>query len=211
MKFRLAALAALALCSTATHAALTNGGFENPVFTANNWYPVASIPGWTATPSNANIEVWAQPYLNVAAYEGNQFVELNSNLASTIYQDISSVAGQSVGYTFAHRGRAGTDTMSFTATDLGADGIFGTSDDVVLVTRTVSDGNSGWGFYSDRGIITSGNTIRLSFTAVNPTGSVGNFLDAVRFDAGVPEPTALALVGLGLAGLGLSRRRKQQA
>ena len=123
MKFRLAALAALALCSTATHAALTNGGFENPVFTANNWYPVASIPGWTATPSNANIEVWAQPYLNVAAYEGNQFVELNSNLASTIYQDISSVAGQSVGYTFAHRGRAGTDTMSFTATDLGADGI----------------------------------------------------------------------------------------
>lgn len=209
MKLRLAAIAALALCSSVSQAALTNGGFEQPVFAANNWYPVASIPGWTPAPSGANIEVWAQPFGGFAPYEGNQFVELNSNVAASIYQDVTTVAGQSLGYAFAHRGRNSTaDVMNFTATDLGTDGIFGTSDDVVLVNRTVTDGTSAWGYYADRGIVTNGNTVRLSFTAVNPQGSLGNFLDAVRFDSGVPEPTALALVGLGLAAVGLSRRRK---
>jgi len=211
MNIRLIASAATLLFATASQAALTNGGFESPVLAANNWYPVASIPGWSASPTGANIEVWVQPFSGVAAYEGNQFVELNSNVASTIYQDVGSVAGQSVGYAFAHRGRTGVDTMRFTATDLGTDNMFGTADDTVLVTRTVSDGTSAWGAYADRGFITSGNNIRLSFTAVNPLGSVGNFLDAVRFDTSVPEPAGLALVGLGLVGIGLSRRRKQQA
>ena len=42
-------------------------------------------------------------------------------------------------WNFAHRGRVGVDVAAVTITDLGADGIFGTSDDAVL--RDLSPGN----------------------------------------------------------------------
>lgn len=210
MKAGLLSGAAALLFATGAHAALLNGGFENPVIGAGTFSTFATIPGWTVTPAGAGIEVWHQPFNGVSAYEGTQFVELNSTQTTTIYQDVTGIGlGQSLAYQFAHRGRAGIDTMRFTATDLGSDGIFGNGDDTVLVTRLVSDGTTGWGFYSGSGIYALGNAIRLQFAAVSPGGSVGNFLDAVQF--AVPEPGAFALTGLGLVLLGASHRRRAQA
>jgi hypothetical protein len=80
------------------------------------------------------------------------------------------------------------------------------------IYRLVSDGNTAWGFYTGSGITALGNTVRFSFESVNAAGgpTVGNFLDAADFGVGVgqvPEPATLALLGLGLAGLGFSRRK----
>ncbi|MGJ3626834.1 Ig-like domain-containing protein [Sphingomonas sp. MMS24-JH45] len=143
----------------------------------------ADVPGWSTTASDGQIEIWSTGYNGVAAYEGNQFFEVNANEAASLYQEFRSVAGSAVDVSFAHRGRTGADTMRLTATDLGADGVFGTADDVVLLTRDVTDDQTAWGVHT--ATLTgaaSGNVIRLDFAAVSEASgdpTIGNFLDAV--------------------------------
>lgn len=195
-----------------------NGGFESPSFGPNtNSYPV-TIPGWHT--NDSSFEIWGSGFLGVSAFEGVQFAELNAFIAGTLYQDINGIgAGSRVGFQFAHRGRDQVDTMRFTLTDLGADGVLGGEDDTILYSGVYSDGTQAWGYYDASGvsaIYALGNTVRFSYTAVEfSSGSVGNFLDAADFGVGVggvpasaPDAgSTLSLVGISLGLMAWASRR----
>jgi hypothetical protein len=214
------ALVAVATMAPAAMAGLVNGGFESPPVSPNSVNFPVTIPGWRTTDSA--FEIWGTGYGAVPSYEGNQFAELNAYLAGTLSQDVSGIsAGSRVGFEFAHRGRAGVDTMRFTLRDLGLDGQLGGGDDTVLFTKDYSDGTSAWGFYdasAEAPILALGNKVEFSYQALSAVGgaSIGNFLDAADFGVGVggvpstaPEAgSTLAFLGLGsLVLAGLARRR----
>lgn len=216
---RLLAALVVTLGGVATaNAGLINGGFESPPVAANSVNFPASIPGWQTTDSA--FEIWGTGFNGVPAYEGNQFAELNAFIAGTLYQDVSGItAGSLVGFQFAHRGRAGNDTMRLTITDLGANGVLGGGDDTVLFTDTYTDGTAAWGFYTNGSpILALGNTVRFAYEAVSSAGgaSVGNFLDAADFGVGVGAPvpapsTWVVAAVIGTCGLGAYARRRTPA
>ena len=171
-----------------------NGGFELPDFPdANTLHFVdeESVPGWDTDATDNQIEIWDSGFQNVAAYEGDQFAEINANQVAALFQTFQPGAGSTLSVQFAHRGRQGVDTMRVVATDLGADGTFGTADDVVLFNEQFSDGNTAWGVYT-RPLTTaaSGNLMRVEFRSISSAGgsaSVGNFIDGIAVLEGLAD------------------------
>lgn len=161
--------------SCPTPITLANGDFEQPVMT-NEWstYPQASVPGWNTTARDGLIEYWRSGFQGVPSYSGNQFVELNANFASALYQDIATTPGQTIQWSLAHRGRQGTDVMAVK---------IGTTSNPVEQQR-LSDGKA-WGAYSGTYTVPAGQTTtRFQFEAISSAGgnaTVGNFLDAIQF------------------------------
>ena len=177
-----------------------NGGFELPDYPdTNNLHFVdeSLVPGWQTDATDGVIEIWDSGFQNVPAYEGDQFAEINANQVAALSQNFQPGIGADVSVQFAHRGRQGVDTMRVVATDLGLDGIFGTADDVVLLSEQFSDGNTAWGMYS-RQITTeaSGNVIRFEFRSISAAGgrpSVGNFIDGISIVEGLTDSDTIGI------------------
>lgn len=113
---------------------LINAGFDDiPITTtyrlmdsANASSPTAGI-GWSTTASDAKVEVgnlqkgnaygldveYNTTILNAPSIrEGNQFVELNAEEESSLYQIVNTEAGKMYKWSLSHRGREGLDTMA---------------------------------------------------------------------------------------------------
>lgn len=177
---------------------VVNGSFEATVQGANSWSTYNSLPGWTGLPT-----VELRNNVAGAAYEGKNFVELDSNRNSGIAQTI--FAKGLVELSFFYSARTGTAAGS---NDIGVsfgesfqsvvlDGVAGTSagNDWKKFTRVIDLGNSG-------------NAV-LAFYALGKSDSYGGSLDNITVTA-VPEPEtyALLLAGLGLMGMVARRRNK---
>lgn len=157
---------------------LCNSDFDDVQFlppSSIGFYVNGKIPCWRTTASDSIIEMWSSGFGGVPLYSGNQFIELNAYMFSTLYQNFTASAGTSLNVSFAHRGRSGVDTMTVQVGPVGGPyttlGRFGT-------------GNTAWGFYTVNYTIPPGmgNYFSLRFTSVytaSGNATVGNFLDAI--------------------------------
>jgi uncharacterized repeat protein (TIGR01451 family) len=169
------AIAAQVPSSCSPAVSLVNGGFEDPQFgnQTTNIVNQSVIPGWSTTAADGAIEIWH--VTTPAAATGTQHAELNANLVSTLFQDVTTVPGQTLKWQLQHRGRQGTDVM---AVLLGPP-----AGPLVQQGAAISDPNTAWGTYSGLYTVPAGQTTtRFAFQSVSSAGgspSLGNFLDSI--------------------------------
>ncbi len=163
-------------CLAGQKYALENGSFEANELITSHWqaYDASAITGWQTTARDNKIEIWYTGFLGVSAPDGRYLAELNANQPSALYQDIDSVPGERLTWSFYHRGRAGVDTMEVR---------IGSPGDTV-VQRVFSTGQT-WTKYEGLYRVPVGQTVtRFEFAAVrtaNGNLTVGNLLDNVQF------------------------------
>jgi hypothetical protein len=192
-------------------AQIINGGFEQP-FVSSSWTLVHenNVPGWDTTATDNQIEIQTCSLFHCGALGTRQYAELNANQVSTLYQDVTTTAGETFFWRFFHRGRQGVDTMRLSIIDLASN--------ATLFSQNYSTGNQAWLQYQGTTVATGANT-RWQFQSVSAAGgnpAIGNFLDEVYFDrtppAGfktTPEPASmLGLLAMGVIGAIYTRKQK---
>jgi uncharacterized repeat protein (TIGR01451 family) len=172
------------VAACAAGAAIVNGGFELPFQAPSTFSLVneSTVAGWKTTAADDKIEIWGTGFNGVPSYQGNQFVELNANLTSALYQDLCVLPGDSINWSVAHRGRSGVDNMVIRIGIPGA----------LVTQRSVSTGNTAWVVYTGGYRVPMGQTVtRFQFEAVstaNGSNSVGNFIDDVNINIITRQP-----------------------
>ena len=155
----------------------------------------STVNGWKTTASDNAIEIWYNNFMGVSAYSGNQFIELNANMQSALYQDVVTTPGTKLIWGFAHRGRNGIETIDFEV---------GSPNGPYTKIGSYSDGTDKWGYYSGVYEVPVGQTTTRFYYSSKDPGGVGNFIDAIEFytteeskDSVFVKVNALPTVNLG--------------
>ncbi len=186
---------AATVCPSAV--ALVNGDFELPVISAASMSLISegTMPGWKTTAPDKVFELWREVRMGVEAGSRVQFVELNANYVSTLYQDLPTTPGQALRWNLKHRGRLGTDVM---ALNIGPPG------GALVQQRSISDGQA-WGTYGGNYTVPAGQTTtRFAFESISAAQNkptYGNFLDGISFGTSPCLVTTTA-VSAGTANVG---------
>ena len=195
---------ALAASFGAAHAGnlVVDGSFEDQVQAAGSWSVYSAINGWT-TVSGSGIEL--RNDVAGTAYDGVNFVELDSYSNSAMAQTLTTVAGSTYDLSFAYSARPGVIT--------GSNPIQVLWNGIGITTVTANGSNlsdNDWHVFNYT--VTGTGSDTLTFRAIGVNDSLGGSLDAVTVTAAVPEPSTYAMMflGLGLIGASLSRRRKMR-
>ena len=194
--------AVLAASVGAAHAGTTNlvvdGSFEDQLQAAGSWTVYSAINGWT-TVGGSGIEVRNQVAGN--AFDGANYVELDSTSNSAMAQTLTTVAGAQYSLSFAYAARAGVSA--------GSNPIEVLWNGLSLATVTANgNGQSGNAWQLFDYVVTGSGSDTLGFRAVGVSDSYGGSLDAVTVTA-VPEPSTYAMMFAGLVAIGFSLRGRR--
>ncbi|HLO86016.1 MAG TPA: PEP-CTERM sorting domain-containing protein [Nostocaceae cyanobacterium] len=182
---------------------VTNGSFEQPQIPSGSIVILPSIPGWNLLPGSQGTGIEIQNNVAGSPFQGQQFVELDSNGVTGIFQDLATQVGETYRLEFAFSPRPGVRqnilNINWGGQSLGT-----------LSTSGVALNNTNWTVFSTDLLATSPIT-RLSFNNFNElSNSVGTYLDAVSVTA-VPEPASLlGLLGIAAVTATATLKRKQQ-
>lgn len=186
---------------------VVNGGFEQPAIANGTFALSPSIPGWTLE-KGTSIET--QNHVAGSPYEGDQFVELDSDASSGIYQDVATTAGSSYTLQLAFSPRPGTGPADNTLT-VRFGGVT-----VLVNTRDGSKlGDTNWDVFNIPVTATAATSRIELIDTSSLSNSVGVYVDDVSL---VPPPAAalpeapmavgIPLAGAAVFGFAFWRRRR---
>ena len=216
-----AALSLSAVSTSASASVIFSDSFESPQ--VNSWQVFQSGVGdngdWTAV-AGAGIEIQNDSIVGFDAFDGEQFVELDSDRSrggvagptnSSMATNVAFKTGQEYEVSFAYRPR--TRTANDNVIELFAVDFDGNSINSGTLLTSVSETTltlSDWTVITATFVATS--TMNgLQFAASGISNSLGGYIDAVTVSE-VPLPAGLPLFLAGLAGLTFARGgRKQEA
>jgi hypothetical protein len=166
------ALAALAGATSAAHAVnlLTNGSFEQPVSTVNQY---AAIPGWTRT-CGTSIEIQSVAGTGLNAANGTQWWESDGVNNTCLTQTVPTAFNGVYTLTFAHSPRPGVLNNTV---EVYWDG------SLISTINANGVGNSinFWRIYSFN-VVATGSSSTVEFRAAGPSDQVGGYIDGVSLD-----------------------------
>jgi hypothetical protein len=201
MRYVFALMAAAALANAANANIVVNGSFEDPAITSGfvaYYQGSTGITGWTVTAPSAGQGVDIVSAIGFGnpnwAFDGAQSVELAGTPGRAgVEQALLTTPGQAYTLSFALSSQTGGSVV---------DGVSVFWDGALVATLT-SPGFGTWETFSFNLTGGAGSTSMLAFVG-NTDGFFGTLVDDVSVV--VPAPSAAAL--MGLAGLGMTRRRR---
>ena len=200
---------------------VTNASFETPVVPAGSFtnFGVASLAltGWSVSGlSFTNVSIvsgsFSQNGVSFPAEDGSQWLDLTgdgSNSNESVSQPVVTTAGDQYQLSYYIGNTTGGQIFGTTSTvDVLLNGSLAFVDTNALPSPTTLI----WEQFTHT-FIASGATTSIGFRNADPSTDNSNGLDnVVLTDLGpagpAPEPATLALIGVGLAALGFSRRKE---